>query len=66
MAPLSTAAVTQANNDDIRDVQTTGCCIVGGGPAGAILALLLARSGIRSSLPAQECFSFARFFCPLR
>lgn len=31
---------------DILDVQTTSCCIVGGGPAGAVLALLLARQGI--------------------
>ncbi|BAZ27669.1 monooxygenase FAD-binding protein [Cylindrospermum sp. NIES-4074] len=31
---------------DILDVQTTDCCIVGGGPAGAVLALLLARQGI--------------------
>ncbi|MEH1835635.1 MAG: FAD-dependent oxidoreductase [Nostoc sp.] len=31
---------------DIVDVQTTDCCIVGGGPAGAVLALLLARQGI--------------------
>ncbi|MBH8571878.1 FAD-dependent oxidoreductase [Nostocaceae cyanobacterium CENA369] len=31
---------------DIVDVQTTDCCIVGGGPAGAMLALLLARQGI--------------------
>ncbi len=31
---------------EIIDVQTTSCCIVGGGPAGAILALLLARQGI--------------------
>lgn len=28
------------------DVQQTNCCIVGGGPAGAVLALLLARQGI--------------------
>jgi 2-polyprenyl-6-methoxyphenol hydroxylase-like FAD-dependent oxidoreductase len=28
------------------DVQQTSCCIVGGGPAGAVLALLLARQGI--------------------
>ncbi|MBW4674083.1 MAG: FAD-dependent oxidoreductase [Desmonostoc geniculatum HA4340-LM1] len=31
---------------DIVDVETTDCCIVGGGPAGAVLALLLARQGI--------------------
>lgn len=31
---------------DIVDVQTTDCCIVGGGPGGAVLALLLARQGI--------------------
>ncbi|OUL30445.1 monooxygenase [Nostoc sp. T09] len=31
---------------DIVDVKTTDCCIVGGGPAGAVLALLLARQGI--------------------
>lgn len=31
---------------DIIDVQNTSCCIVGGGPAGAVLGLLLARQGI--------------------
>ncbi|MEG4318510.1 MULTISPECIES: FAD-dependent oxidoreductase [unclassified Microcoleus] len=30
----------------VIDVQHTGCCIVGGGPAGAVLALLLARQNI--------------------
>lgn len=32
--------------DDIRDVKETTCCIVGGGPGGAVLSLLLARKGI--------------------
>jgi len=31
---------------EIQDVQQTQCCIVGGGPGGAVLALLLARQGI--------------------
>jgi 2-polyprenyl-6-methoxyphenol hydroxylase-like FAD-dependent oxidoreductase len=50
MATLSTPAATQAQPDEVRDVQTTGCCIVGSGPAGAILALLLARRGISVTL----------------
>src|SRR5687768_18369791 len=35
----------------------TACCVVGGGPAGAVLALLLARKGVRVALlEAHEDF----------
>ena len=31
---------------EIQSIEQTSCCIVGGGPAGAVLSLLLARQGI--------------------
>ncbi len=40
------ATEAPATEHEILDVQQTDCCIVGGGPAGAVLALLLARQGI--------------------
>src|SRR5438034_6214837 len=35
---------------EIRDVHQTTCCVVGAGPAGMMLALLLARQGISTTL----------------
>ena len=40
------AAVNEAADDAAADADTTTCCIVGCGPAGAMLGLLLARSGV--------------------
>ena len=37
-------------HEDVRDVQQTTCCVVGGGPAGIMLSLLLARQGIPVTL----------------
>jgi 2-polyprenyl-6-methoxyphenol hydroxylase-like FAD-dependent oxidoreductase len=42
----STPAEAPSAGHDILDVQETSCLIVGGGPGGTVLALLLARQGI--------------------
>ncbi len=44
-----------------RDTRGVSCCVVGGGPAGAVLALLLARQGI-SVLLLEEHGDFDRDF----
>ena len=35
---------------ELRDVERTTCCVVGGGPGGSVLALLLARAGVDVTL----------------
>ncbi len=51
----------QASTHEIKQVLHTTCCIVGGGPAGALLALLLAQKGV-SVILLEAHMDFEREF----
>ncbi len=44
------ASRQSAGFNEVQDVGRTTCCVVGGGPGGAVLAFLLARKGIHVTL----------------
>src|SRR5216684_3821366 len=50
MATSSLPPAAQSQPDELRSSTQTSCCIVGGGPAGTMLAFLLARRGIPVTL----------------
>jgi len=52
---------TEAPLHSVKQVMQTTCCIVGGGPAGAVLALLLARKGV-SVMLLEAHMDFEREF----
>ena len=45
MKETTVASEVRRAEDEVGDIARTTCCVVGGGPAGAVLSLLLARKG---------------------
>jgi len=50
MTPSTASSTGVVPDEKILDVQQTSCCVVGAGPGGAMLALLLARKGVPVTL----------------
>jgi 2-polyprenyl-6-methoxyphenol hydroxylase-like FAD-dependent oxidoreductase len=50
MQHLTDEHTQRVHMHEVKSVEKTTCCIVGGGPAGAVLGLLLARQGIAVTL----------------
>jgi 2-polyprenyl-6-methoxyphenol hydroxylase-like FAD-dependent oxidoreductase len=47
---MQTQRSVERHAETVRDVRRTACCVVGGGPGGAVLSLLLARAGVEVTL----------------
>ena len=50
MSTRPPAGKPPSSPEEVREVPKTACCVVGGGPAGAVLSLLLVRRGIPVTL----------------
>src|SRR3954463_1496715 len=55
------AVISQTQSTAARPVITTGCCIVGGGPAGMMLGYLLGRAGVQTIVLEKHADFFRDF-----